>query len=63
MIFAMIVLGLFAWVGISIWWVIRHAGCDTPPKETWWNAVQLMPVIVILWVVEQARKAKKYGVK
>lgn len=63
MIITAIIVAIFVWVGISIWWVIRHAGYDTPPKETWWNAIQLMPVIVILWIVEQAQKAKKHGIK
>jgi len=63
MIIATIVILLFAWVGISLWWVYQelHGNHSTP--DSWWTWFKSAPVLGILWVVEQAQKAKKHGIK
>jgi hypothetical protein len=67
MITAMIVILLFAWVLNSILWIVRNLGEKTKPAKTGWRNwldwFQAAPVLAVLWVSDQAHKAKKHGIK
>jgi hypothetical protein len=63
MIIATIVLLVFVWFVASIWWLYRSLGEKGNTNSKWWDWALAAPVLGVLWVVEQARKAKKHGVK